>query len=123
MREHTIDRVTSKDVAIFVVWQPVLPTDNPQSALQHAAAEKDARVKHYFDTGSRLGRAYAAPLATPFDVGGPMAWDVVLLFDRGTRWKSEPPKPALYRFPMDLPSGVPKWDPAAFANEVRTHLP
>lgn len=107
---------------MFLVWQPVLPTDSVDAASKHSASETDTRVRHFYDTESKLGRAYAEPLQTPFDEAGRLAWDVVLLFDRSTRWKPAPPTPALYRFPMDLPSGVPAWDPTAFAGEVRARL-
>jgi hypothetical protein len=107
---------------VFIVWQPVLPSDDVEDGAAHAAALRDARVQHFFDTGNRLGHAYAKPLDSPFDTVGHIAWDVILLFDRGTLWKEAVPKPRLYRFPMALSSGVPAWDARAFADEVKKQL-
>jgi hypothetical protein len=94
----------------FFVWQPVLPTDVFPAAEAHRRAETDARASHYWDVGLALGKAWAAPLATPYpDVaaGKPLAWDVVMLFDRGVTWGAELPAPALHMFPRDTEAGAP----------------
>lgn len=54
-----------------------------------------------------LGRAYEQILPTP----GP-AWDVYLLFARGTRWiGATPPKPAFWMHQMGGVTDAPRLNP------------
>jgi len=80
-----------------------------RAEVEHAAAERDARARHYWDTDLALGTAWADPLQTPFDDGPkdkPLAWDVVMVFPPGARWPVDRlPIPALQMFPRDSAGG------------------
>lgn len=79
-----MQQIGSDDLRVYFVWQPVLPADKESAALAHARAEKDPRARHFWDAANALGPAYARPLAPPWRE--PLAWDVVLLFPKGSRW-------------------------------------
>ena len=116
---------TSDAVRFFFAWQPVLRSDARAAAEAHAAGEKDARARHYWDEGLALGRAYAAPLATPYPThadGKALAWDVVMVFARGVGWGSELPKPALHMFPPEEAGGTPGFSVERLRAELDARL-
>jgi hypothetical protein len=101
---------TSAELRFFFVWQPVLPSDVVDRAGERLRAETDVRARHYWDDELRLGRAWGTPLQTPYvgdEYGGPLAWDVVMVFDRLVRWGPTFPAPALHMFPRDTAAGAP----------------
>ena len=55
-------KLDSSGVRFYFVWVPVLETDTVAAAQEHASAEKDARVSHFWDAKQELARSYATPL-------------------------------------------------------------
>ncbi|HEV8321968.1 MAG TPA: hypothetical protein VG389_10165 [Myxococcota bacterium] len=114
------------------MWQPVLPFDDDGDAADHAGAETDARAAHFWDTGTALGLAFAAPLGAtdPPDefwsssVKAPVAWDVVLLYERGARWTDAGlPLPGFWMFPGPDPErGLPAFDASILRTRVAAAL-
>lgn len=105
----------------YLVWMPVLASDDRPAAEALARSERDGRARHYWAPTRALGRAWAR-IAPPR--GEPLAWDVVMLFDRGARWTgSELPRPAAVRYPASMsPPGSPAFDPDELRGAVRQAL-
>jgi hypothetical protein len=105
------------DVAVAIVWMPMVPTDSEQAAQEEAARLSDPRVAHFYDPDRRVGTAYSAhvfgacakeallalPREHPLrprlaelaegDPGEWPLWDALLLYRAGTTWQAEPPPP------------------------------
>ncbi len=89
LRQHP-----SRNLRVFVVWEPVLDTDwgTPAQALTGNLA--DARAAHFWDRHRRLSALYGGvpgldALATLEKVGFRMkdvVWDTALLYPPGVRW-------------------------------------
>ena len=81
-------------VRVFVVWEPVLPTDwgTPSPSLTSFVA--DRRAVHYWDRDRRLSASLGGPgvvegLARMPRIGFRMkdvVWDVALVYPPGARW-------------------------------------
>lgn len=76
---------------MFVVWEPVLPTDWAPPTTSVLSRIPDVRAVQYWDKGRLLsGKILAAGLK---GVEGPVVWDAVGLFAPGVRWESSFPQP------------------------------
>jgi hypothetical protein len=87
-------RQGSAGLRVFVIWEPVIPTDwgDPSPAI--TAHVRDSRARHYWDKDRRLSAMYGGAarldaLAPIRRIGFQMKevlWDVVLIYPPGVRW-------------------------------------
>jgi hypothetical protein len=80
----------------------------------------DSRARHYWDGREAMGRLYETLEldGKALSIGVP-AWDVWMLFDRDTEWKTTPPKPAWWEHQLH---GLPEerhLDPERFAAKAK----
>ena len=81
-----------KEVKVYAVWVPILPTD-AQIAVGRATKNlPDSRVSHYWDGESETVKGFAPVL----DLGKRPAWDVYLVYDQNAEWKDGFPKPEFW---------------------------
>lgn len=92
MQEQILERHPDADVAVYVVWLPVLPSDERFGV---ADVLVDERVRQFWDNdrlvSDEVGRLAGA------DEG--LAWDVYLVFGPDATWDR--------RLPAPLGSGAP----------------
>ena len=86
---------------VFVVWEPVLPTDWVTPTTSVLARVPDRRAVQFWDPDHQLSQsildAARADPNHPLTRGrelGDVAWDVVIVFPRGERWDGAFPSPA-----------------------------
>ena len=94
IRDQVLAKIPGGRVQVYVVWHPVLPTDNVESlpeAMRLLAAEP--RASQYWDPSGEIGRRFARALRLPVFK---TAWDVYLIYSPQTRWDSSPPVPAFW---------------------------
>jgi hypothetical protein len=89
--ESVLEQVSSDDIAIHVVWMPVLPSDNLAAAREAPAFIPDPRAKHYWNGDQVLGKVYGRTVALPS--GRELAWDIYFVFDAGIEWGNKVPAP------------------------------
>jgi hypothetical protein len=101
----------------FVVWLPMLATDDEKSAGQYAATLVDPRVAQVWDGKRTSGNVFAKTLGLKR-----AAWDVYLLYEPGIRWNSEaPPAPTFWMHQLRADSGADQrvcLNPAVFVTKV-----
>lgn len=117
-------KIKDDGVRFLFVWEPVLPTDARERAVDHLRAENDARARHLWDDDLVLAKTLAQPLRSAEAIpgeGGTIAWDVVMLYPRGVTWTDTFPMPKLYRFPRTF-SDIPGFDTAEFRQQVEAEL-
>ena len=68
----------------------MLPSDSKAAVKSATQIIRDARVYHFHDQKKVAGRAIAQSLGAP----GKIAWDVYLLYAKGSRWQEGAPVPA-----------------------------
>ena len=94
---RTLESGPTTRLAIYVIWEPILPSDlgPPDSAA--VARLTDPRARHYWDPKRlvsaevvRMWRARNQPEGAPADA---KAWDRALVFPEGARWDDMLPSP------------------------------
>ena len=82
-----------KDVKVYAVWVPILPTDSQIAVGRATKSLPDSRVTHYWDGESETVNGFAPVL----ELGKRPAWDVYLVYDQNAEWKDGFPKPAFWQ--------------------------
>ena len=104
--QRVLQETTQQRLAVFVVWEPILPTDwQPPSALALGRI-KDQRARQYWDQDHLVSQAVRQSLLAPGApepsccMQGDHLWDMVMLYAPGTQWEGLPPRPALADGPV-----------------------
>ena len=93
--------INSKDVRVFVVWEPVLATDLAAPSTAALARIPDLRATQYWDRGRAL-----SPLLGEHN-RSTVVWDHVAVYAPGTLWQETLPKPVYSDNPvLDVISGA-----------------
>jgi hypothetical protein len=82
VERHILNQVWDPGLSIYVVWEMINKQDTQDSAVQAAALLSDSRIRHFWSPEPFASIAFQAP------VGGKRttAWDVFLVFGKGTQW-------------------------------------
>jgi hypothetical protein len=80
-------RYPDRDVAVGVVWFPMVRTDARDRWPRNEIV--DARARHFWDENKLTGKALAA--REELARWRPVAWDVWLLYPPGVTWDAEAP--------------------------------
>ena len=90
-------RHTGQNVAVLVVWEPILMTDWSPPSGSALARIPDSRVRQFWDPKHTVARALsdAAKQKPPQPepgccIGQGFYWDDVILYPPHTRWSDEP---------------------------------
>lgn len=86
--------MTGKDVRVFVVWEPVLPTDLAAPSTAALARVPDVRVTQYWDRKRALSH-----LMGEHDRRS-VVWDYIAVYEPGAIWQDSPPKAAYSDHPV-----------------------
>ncbi|MGO8722040.1 MAG: hypothetical protein ACLQRM_04770 [Acidimicrobiales bacterium] len=109
------------EVAIHVVWLPVLKGDTPEAAEKSARAlGTAAQAFHYWDVDLALSKRYCELLKLE-QRGRAVAWDLYLIYGRGSRWTANPPVPKLWMQQLLL-EDVPELERSLFVGQLRQML-
>ena len=73
---------------VFVIWEPVLPSDLFAPSTSTLQRISDLRVSQYWDKGRLLSR-----LIGERDHDS-IVWDIVAVYEPGKLWDQKPPEPA-----------------------------
>jgi hypothetical protein len=90
--ENVLARIDSENLAVHVVWTPVLKADDYESAKKAPPLLDDPRTSHYWDGDQSLGLAYGHLLELPR--GRELAWDIYFAYAAGVTWGDTVPAPS-----------------------------
>lgn len=110
------NELKEKDVAVYSVWQPILPSDAKFTVGRATKNLADDRVKHYWDGDNTFAKAFSSVLGIDGDT-----WDVYLLYDKEAEWKDTPPKPIYWQEQLGI-SEESKLDGPKLAAEINKLL-
>jgi hypothetical protein len=105
------------DVFVFVVWVPILKTDGTPDA-ETLALVADSRAVHFWDEAGVVSPPFKDLLELP---GRIRAWDLYMLFGRGTTWAATPPMPVYWQHQLgeEVEGLAPKLDTEALRQRVK----
>ncbi len=82
-----LEKQPDQRIRVFVVWEPVLPTDWIAPSTASLARVPDSRVQQYWDEGRLLSKAMGEK------DNSSIVWDSVAVYAPGALWNGTPPKP------------------------------
>jgi len=88
--EHILREFAGKPVRIFVVWEPVLPTDWSSPSTSTLGRISDRRASQYWDRHRLISH-----LMGEHDRHS-IVWDHIAVYPPGVTWKDAPPE-AIYQ--------------------------
>ena len=86
--QKLLEEQPTRDVRVFVIWEPVLPSDLFAPSTASLNRISDARVSQYWDKPRSVSRSMGE---TDHDS---IVWDIVAVYGRGKLWEQAPPEPA-----------------------------
>ncbi len=93
--------INSQDLRVFVIWEPVLPTDFGAPSTAALARIPDARAAQYWDGKRALSHLLGERNRST------VVWDYIAVYAPGTLWQDSPPKPIYSDNPVrDVISGA-----------------
>jgi hypothetical protein len=93
--------INSQNVRVFVIWEPVLPTDFVAPSTASLARIPDARAAQYWDRRRAMSHLLGEHNRST------VVWDYILVYAPGTLWQDVPPKPIYSDNPVrDVISGA-----------------
>lgn len=88
------DRVPDDRLRAYLIWQPILNSDNRMSAKRRANEFVHEKFTHYWDSNKATGDLWKDVLGLK-----DTAWDVYLLYNGSADWSTTLPSPDLW-FPQ-----------------------
>jgi hypothetical protein len=92
-------------LAVFAVWEPMLPTDMSAPSTSTLARLSDARVRQFYDSdhliAKRLKDDARPPQPTPdCCTRGEILWDLMAIYPAGNRWEERIPAAITFNGPV-----------------------
>jgi len=81
-------------ILVFVVWEPVLPTDLGAPSTLTLRRLSDLRVSQYWDKEHLVSQSIGEK------DGSSVVWDYVAVYQPGKLWNQAPPEPAYSSVPV-----------------------
>ena len=101
-----------------IVWTPMLPADNLESARQRELMFSDAHVRQFWDPDRIFGELLSKTLNLTISI----AWDVYLLYPPDHPWNAElPPTPQFWMHQQNEDMSL-YLDSARFRQHLQTLL-
>ena len=105
---------SADDIAVIVVWEPVIWSDGPPPITRVLHLISDGRATQFWDEGKLFSKAIVkAALARPKNWRPPdeegeldeiqedtIIWDFVAFYPAGVRWEGDVPPPEFFGYPV-----------------------
>ena len=104
--QSVLNDASAPGMRVFVVWEPVIPTDIAPPTSRDMARIPDPRVLQYWDPDVLLSAEFirtreAHPEALRFgDYIGSIVWDVVAVYGPEAEWTDMLPLPSYFGGPV-----------------------
>ncbi len=120
MQSEIIEAYPKAEFTVYVVWLPMIPTDNEAAAHKASTMYRDSRLRQYYDPERRTGIAFSKDvkpdqfreLVESLADDDPLeqhikewfslpaekrpVWDVVYFFPPGAKWTNSVPKSTMW---------------------------
>jgi hypothetical protein len=116
VQQQVLATIDSKKLVTYVVWEPILRTDDERSARKATTCIPDERSRHYWVGTQDVGKLFQPAIGLTSEP----AWDVYLVYPPGRQWKGESP-PAPEFFMHQLGERLPE-APALDGETLAKHL-
>ena len=87
-------RIPDERLRAYIIWQPILNSDNRISAERRAREFTNEKFTHFWDSNSATGNLWKDVLGL-----NDTAWDVYVLYNGSAEWTTDPPDRRISGFP------------------------
>jgi hypothetical protein len=100
-----LSRDPAAAVRVFVVWEPILPSDFSPPVTWVLSRAADWRVHQYWDPNHLLAKQMAADARTPQPepdccVDDGILWDLAAVYPKGAVWGEQIPPATVFNGPV-----------------------
>jgi len=92
--QELLDEQRDQRIRVFVIWEPVLPTDLASPSTRTLVRISDVRASQYWDKERLISRALGETDANS------IVWDYVAVYQPGKLWEQAPPEPVYSTVPV-----------------------
>lgn len=92
--EKLLDEKREQNIRVFVVWEPVIPTDLFAPSTAALKRISDSRASQYWDKERLISRLLGEQDSTS------IVWDYVAVYEPGKVWEQAPPEPVYSSVPV-----------------------
>ena len=92
--QKLLDEQQDPRIKVFVIWEPVLPTDFGSPSTRTLARIFDRRATQYWDKGRLVSKS----LGEKDDDS--IVWDMTAVYRPGNIWDNAPPEPVYSSVPV-----------------------
>lgn len=104
VHEQVLTPIAAVDLAVHVIWAPIMPKDDFDAATASRSRLDDPRAQHYWDDDKSLAVNYAPMFKLP-EGNDTLAWDIYFYFEPGSTWSDELPFPSAWWHQLSLGDG------------------
>jgi hypothetical protein len=87
--QTVLRNISDQRLKAYIIWLPVLSTDNRNWAAKRMKELPDSRVRHFWDGEKLTGQIWRRVLGLEV----PLSWDTYFLYGHKTHWRHEPTLP------------------------------
>jgi len=92
--QKLLDEQRDQDIKVFVIWEPVLPTDLASPSTRTLARISDPKASQYWDKERLISRSLGET------DNNSIVWDYVAVHQPGKLWDKAPPEPIYSSVPV-----------------------
>ena len=90
--QKLLDEQQERKIRVFVIWEPILPTDVGAPSTMTLRRIADPRASQYWDQEHLVSQSIG-------EKDG-VVWDYVAVYEPGKLWEKAPPEPAYSNVPV-----------------------
>ena len=90
--QELLDEQRDGNIRVFVIWEPVLPTDLAAPSTMTLKRIGDSRASQYWDKEHLVSKSIG-------EEDG-VVWDYVAVYPQGKLWEKGPPEPVFSHAPV-----------------------
>jgi len=92
--QRLLNEQRDRGIRVFVIWEPVLPTDLGTPSTRTLARLSDLRASQYWDKEHLVSQSIGEKDSSS------VVWDYVAVYQPGKLWNQAPPEPAYSNVPV-----------------------
>jgi len=89
--QKVMKQVRDRRFRVYIVWMPILQSDDLKTAQEQCSEFSDSRVVYYWDANRITGPLWQLVMKIPA-----FAWDIYLLYDKEAHWSKQPTVPIFW---------------------------
>jgi hypothetical protein len=90
--QTVLKNISNERLKAYIIWLPVLPTDNRNWAVKRTTEFLDRRVRYFWDGDQLTGKIWLPVLG----LEGSLSWDTYFLYDHQVYWTDQPTVPSFW---------------------------